>query len=514
MKNSIERTLELLSEGFGRMVQKKAEDASRSQEAVKAVAKEMDKVTDEAIFNLISEKFTDPGMHWHHFKIIDFFNACVPGYKRTYYPALLFCKTAQPDKIVLELPTGWISGGGPGGRETHMAISVKNEDRDGMTVDSAGTKRYQFNNSAKNRSSFVLYDRFDDHTGTPGWKEKPSDNLEMKYIVKAIVKLANSPKGIKCREAIMKQLGYDVSYEDYVKPKDREGYVAPKDREGYVDPKTIEAKEGKGIPVIDEDGAERWVHKSNSSVINKFFEALKEQWPRPTIMIPRSIKAIDEVVKQEGGEIKVWLSGIKKKPVHYEKKLDGMTICFTGKFDDFEGGYFGKGDAVEEVMTSVYGANCVHAVNKKLNLLVTGAKPGQAKVDKAKELGIETLTFRSFMKKYGIKDRFDMNSEAGKLQYKILVFGTKTDNEDQYMLVAREKKADYMRDSRGDIMRFNSYGYSVSKYAGGYWNSKINPEWKNASPKKTPAQWKVYIGSYYSIYRSWNSEPVMVFDKK
>lgn len=78
-----------------------------------------------------------------------------------------------------------------------------------------------------------------------------------------------------------------------------------------------------------------------------------------------------------------------------EKKLDGLTVCFTGS------SYRMKGDAVEEFLEK-NGAKCVHGVNKKLNYLITGDKPGGSKVAKAEELGVEIINERDFYNKFGI----------------------------------------------------------------------------------------------------------------
>ena len=78
-----------------------------------------------------------------------------------------------------------------------------------------------------------------------------------------------------------------------------------------------------------------------------------------------------------------------------EKVLAGLHIVFSGK-----SAYF-PGDAVEEYLESL-GAKCGHTVNKKVNYLVVGEKPGPAKVSKAKEIGVEMLGEIEFYEKFGL----------------------------------------------------------------------------------------------------------------
>lgn len=75
--------------------------------------------------------------------------------------------------------------------------------------------------------------------------------------------------------------------------------------------------------------------------------------------------------------------------------LDGLTVCFTGTSDRF------KGDEVEAFLEK-NGAKCASGVSKKLNYLITGAKPGGSKVAKAKELGVSIVNEQDFYNKYGL----------------------------------------------------------------------------------------------------------------
>ena len=78
-----------------------------------------------------------------------------------------------------------------------------------------------------------------------------------------------------------------------------------------------------------------------------------------------------------------------------ETPLSGLNVCFTGSSFRF------KGDDVEAFLER-NGAKCIHGVNKKLNYLITGDKPGGSKVARANELGIEIIGEQDFYNKYGL----------------------------------------------------------------------------------------------------------------
>lgn len=80
-------------------------------------------------------------------------------------------------------------------------------------------------------------------------------------------------------------------------------------------------------------------------------------------------------------------------------KLEGMTVCFTGSSYRF------KGDEVEAFLEK-NGAKCVHSVSKKLTYLITGDKPGSSKVNKAAELGVETIGEEEFYNKYNLNEDY------------------------------------------------------------------------------------------------------------
>ena len=52
-----------------------------------------------------------------------------------------------------------------------------------------------------------------------------------------------------------------------------------------------------------------------------------------------------------------------------EQPLFGLTLCFTGKPNRFQG------DAIEDFLES-NGAKCTHSVSKSMDYLITGEKPG------------------------------------------------------------------------------------------------------------------------------------------
>lgn len=75
------------------------------------------------------------------------------------------------------------------------------------------------------------------------------------------------------------------------------------------------------------------------------------------------------------------------------RKLNGLTVCFTGKSSHF------NGDAIEEFFEK-NGAKCVHAISKNVDYLITGDKPGGAKIKKANEIGISVLAEDDFFEKF------------------------------------------------------------------------------------------------------------------
>ena len=79
----------------------------------------------------------------------------------------------------------------------------------------------------------------------------------------------------------------------------------------------------------------------------------------------------------------------------WDKPLEGITICFTGKSMRF------TGDTVEDFLSSL-GAKCTHSVSKSMNYLITGEKPGGSKVEKATTYGVEIIAEEDFYKKFEI----------------------------------------------------------------------------------------------------------------
>ncbi|MBQ2790575.1 MAG: hypothetical protein IJE97_13145, partial [Thermoguttaceae bacterium] len=69
--------------------------------------------------------------------------------------------------------------------------------------------------------------------------------------------------------------------------------------------------------------------------------------------------------------------------------LDGKTICVTGTLNRY--------DRVEIKETiEANGGKAASSVSKKTTFVLVGAKPGQAKIDKAAELGVPTITEEEF----------------------------------------------------------------------------------------------------------------------
>lgn len=75
--------------------------------------------------------------------------------------------------------------------------------------------------------------------------------------------------------------------------------------------------------------------------------------------------------------------------------LEGMTIIFTGTSYRF------KRDEIKEFFIG-HGAKYVGSVSGKVNYVVTGEAPGQNKIDKARQLGVEIIEERDFYEKFNL----------------------------------------------------------------------------------------------------------------
>ncbi|MCR5361682.1 MAG: NAD-dependent DNA ligase LigA [Bacteroidales bacterium] len=75
--------------------------------------------------------------------------------------------------------------------------------------------------------------------------------------------------------------------------------------------------------------------------------------------------------------------------------LDGLTIIFTGTSYRF------KRDEIKDFFIG-HGAKYVGSVSGKVNYVVTGDAPGQNKLDKARQLGVEVIAERDFYAKFGL----------------------------------------------------------------------------------------------------------------
>ncbi|MBR0036700.1 MAG: NAD-dependent DNA ligase LigA [Bacteroidales bacterium] len=75
--------------------------------------------------------------------------------------------------------------------------------------------------------------------------------------------------------------------------------------------------------------------------------------------------------------------------------LSGLTIIFTGTSYRF------KRDEIKEFFIG-HGAKYVGSVSGKVNYVVTGDAPGQNKIDKARQLGVEIMAERDFYEKFGL----------------------------------------------------------------------------------------------------------------
>jgi DNA ligase (NAD+) len=75
--------------------------------------------------------------------------------------------------------------------------------------------------------------------------------------------------------------------------------------------------------------------------------------------------------------------------------LEGLTVLFTGTSYRF------KRDEIREFFTA-HGAKYVGSVSGKVNFVVVGTAPGQNKVDKARQLGVEIVEERAFYERFGL----------------------------------------------------------------------------------------------------------------
>ena len=75
--------------------------------------------------------------------------------------------------------------------------------------------------------------------------------------------------------------------------------------------------------------------------------------------------------------------------------LEGMTVIFTGTSYRF------KRDEIKAFFTG-HGAKYVGSVSGKVNYVVTGDAPGQNKLDKARQLGVEIIAERDFYEKFNL----------------------------------------------------------------------------------------------------------------
>ena len=73
--------------------------------------------------------------------------------------------------------------------------------------------------------------------------------------------------------------------------------------------------------------------------------------------------------------------------------LEGLTVIFTGTSYRF------KRDEIKNFFTG-HGAKYVGSVSGKVNYVVTGDAPGQNKIDKARQLGVEVIAERDFYDKF------------------------------------------------------------------------------------------------------------------
>lgn len=137
-----------------------------------------------------------------------------------------------------------------------------------------------------------------------------------------------------------------------------------------------------------------YTHPSSMQVLGKEILSYRDK-----IDNPECIETAEAMTKYTGGIA----PKVVKEPKDFSGKpqvLAGLRIVFTGKSQYF------VGDDVEKFIEA-HGAKCSHKVDKNIDLLVTGNKPGQKKVDAAEQLGIREMSEEEFF------ERYDLNPETG-----------------------------------------------------------------------------------------------------
>lgn len=93
---------------------------------------------------------------------------------------------------------------------------------------------------------------------------------------------------------------------------------------------------------------------------------------------------------QVGGEFVLKFEDAQLAWEEFEASLEGEFVVITGKFEDY------TRLELEEIVEDLDG-NVQKTVNGKTTILVTGAKTGKSKLDKAKDLGIQTINEEAFL---------------------------------------------------------------------------------------------------------------------
>lgn len=137
-----------------------------------------------------------------------------------------------------------------------------------------------------------------------------------------------------------------------------------------------------------------YTHPSSMNALGKEILSYRDH-----IDDPECIETAEAMAKYTGG--------IEPKIVKPEKDfsgrpqvLAGLRIVFTGKSEYF------VGDDVEKFIEA-HGAKCSHKVDKNTDILVTGDKSGQKKVDAAFQLGVREMSESEFF------ERYDLNPKTG-----------------------------------------------------------------------------------------------------
>lgn len=153
-----------------------------------------------------------------------------------------------------------------------------------------------------------------------------------------------------------------------------------------------------GIKHVGETSAEKLTRKFNT--IEKLTSAKVEELVETEDVGPKVAESIMEYFNN-ADNIKIinnlkqaGLNLSREVKVNVNAKLNGISFLLTGTFDMER----------EELRKKIeeHGAKFISSVSKNLNYLIIGEKPGGSKVEKAKQLGVKTISLNEFLSEHEI----------------------------------------------------------------------------------------------------------------